>query len=116
MVRTIVLARLGSSVAEQQAASLEGTCRRITVEDFAVHTDDALEGNDAAMAGGNAVEHTPDIGFGHARAAEAHGRRVHFITDGGSALQFFDFLGRFDEAQLNDSLNEFLRSRCTLLR
>ena len=111
-----MLACLGTSVAEQQAACLERACRRITVEDFAVHTDNALEGNHTAVACGNAIEHTADVGFRHTGAAEAHGRCVHLITDGGGALQFLDFLGRFDEAQLDDGLNEFLRGGIALLR
>ena len=116
MVRAIMLACLGTSVAEQQAASLERACRRITVEDFAVHTDNALEGNHTAVACGNTIQHTAYVGFRHTGAAEAHSRCVHLITDGGSALQFLDFLGRFDEAQLDDSLNEFLRGGIALLR
>ena len=116
MVRAIMLACLGTSVAEQQAASLERACRRITVEDFAVHTDNALEGNHTAVACGNTIQHTAYVGFRHTGAAEAHGRCVHLITDGGSALQFLNFLSRFDEAQLDDSLNEFLRGGIALLR
>ena len=49
MVRTIVLARLGTGVAEQEPSGLERAGRGISVEYFAVHRHDALKRGDRAQ-------------------------------------------------------------------
>ena len=63
---------------------------------------------------GNTFEHTADIVFRHARFGQFHGRRVHFVTNGGSAFQFGNFFGRLLRAQFHHGVNQRDGGLCAL--
>ena len=65
MVGTVVFHRFCTGIAEQQPSGLKNPLRGISVKDFAMHGYDALETADATVAGGDTVELTADVGFGH---------------------------------------------------
>ena len=106
IVGTIVLIRLGSAVAEHQAAGLQGTGRGITMLNLAVHRKGGLEAGHATLCLGDTGQCAGNLLLGDTWAAHTHSRGVHLIADGTGALDFCDFTGGVHGALSNHCLDE----------
>ena len=116
MVAAVVLVRLGSCIAEQQASCLQGARAGIAVHNLAVHRHDGRERNHAAPAAGNTADDAADVLFRNARLAEPLRRGMHLVADGAGAFNLLDLLGRLYGTLVNDGHDEFQRSCFALLR
>ena len=115
VVGTVVIQRLGTSIAEHQTASLQLVLRRSPVHDLTVLREDRRETHHRAISIGNTIERTGDFLLHYPRAAHTHSRRVHLITDDSSTLELINLFLRLCGTHLHDGFDKIHRSTLLLL-
>ena len=84
------------------------------MHDFPVHGKNGGETGHAAFGRRDTADGTRYVLFAHSGAAKAHGRRVHFMTDGACPFDFLYFGRCFHSPLVDDRHDEFQGSLLAL--
>ena len=109
VVRAVVVHRLASGVAQQQASLLERAVAVEVVQRLAVLRHDRRERKSRAVGFGDALDGAGDFAFDDARTAHLHRQRVHAVADLEGAFHLLDLLGALLLAHLGHGEHQFHR-------
>ena len=109
VVRAVVVDRLGSGVAEQQAPLLQHAVGVEVVERLAVLRDNRGERDARAVGLGHPFDGAGDFALDHTRTAHLHGQRVHAVANLEGALHLLNLLGALLLAHLGDGHHQLDR-------
>ena len=109
MVRAVVGHAFCTGIGQHQPSGLQQVAMVMVVQGLSVLCQDGGKRHHAAVRGGDAVQHTGDVSFGHSRPAQAHGGGVHLVADVAGLVYLGNFARLLFGAEADHCLDEVYR-------